>query len=131
MLVILRRLPEPKFQRWFVRDLDFSKRTPFTLPNPISRLAGLVRQSCSSKKIRYPSLLDENPYLRFLADGGYMVEKMAKLLFEDGIEMESWGEPEKAFAEAAEIIGTRDNVVIFETTVIHGRYSARIDVLAK
>jgi hypothetical protein len=94
-----------------------------------------VARTCSAKlffkKNRYPSLLDENPYLRFLADGGYMVEKMAKLLFEDGIEMESWGKPEKAFDEAAKIIGTRDNVVMFETTVIHGRYSARIDILAK
>jgi len=94
-----------------------------------------VARTCPAKlffkKNRYPSLLDENPYLKFLADGGYMVEKMAKLLFEDGIEMESWAEPEKAFAEAAKIIGTRDNVVMFEPTVIHGRYSARIDVLAK
>ena len=94
-----------------------------------------VARTCPAKlfykKNRYPSLLDDSPYLKFLADGGYMVEKMAKLLYEDGIEMESWGEPEKAFAEAAQIIGTRDNVVMFEPTVIHGRYSARIDVLAK
>jgi hypothetical protein len=94
-----------------------------------------VARTCPAKlfykKNRYPSLLDDSPYLKFLADGGYMVEKMAKLLFEDGIEMESWGEPEKAFAEAAQIIGTHDNVVMFEPTVIHGRYSARIDVLAK
>jgi hypothetical protein len=26
------------------------------------------------KKLRYPSLMDDNPYLEFLADGGYMVE---------------------------------------------------------
>jgi hypothetical protein len=94
-----------------------------------------VARTCPAKlfykKNRYPSLFDENPYLKFLADGGYMVEKMAKLLFEDGIEMESWGEPEKAFGEAVKIIETRDNVVMFEPTVIHGRYSARIDVLAK
>jgi len=94
-----------------------------------------VARTCPAKlfykKNRYPSLFDENPYLRFLADGGYMVEKMAKLLFEDGIEMEFWGEPEKAFDETTKIIETRDNVVMFEPTVIHGRYSARIDVLSK
>lgn len=94
-----------------------------------------VARTCAAKlfykKNRYPSLLDDSPYLKFLADGGYMVEKMAKLLFEDGIEMESKGEPEKAFAEASKMIKTHDRVVMFEPTVIHGRYSARIDILSK
>ena len=32
------------------------------------------------KKHRYPSLKEDNPYLAFLADGGYMAEAMAKLM---------------------------------------------------
>ena len=107
-------------------------------PNPLVYLTKSdfkVARTCPAKlfykKNRYPSLFDENPYLGFLADGGYMVEKMAKLLFEGGIEMESWREPEKAFAETVKIIETHDTVVMFEPTVIHGRYSARIDILAK
>lgn len=31
------------------------------------------------KKLKYPSMLAENEYLQFLADGGYMVETIAKL----------------------------------------------------
>jgi hypothetical protein len=94
-----------------------------------------VARNCPAKlfykKNRYPSLLDDSSYLKFLADGGYMIEKMAKLLFEGGIEMTSWGEPEKAFEEAANFIRDNERIVMFEPTVIHGRYSARIDILEK
>ena len=40
------------------------------------------------KKNRYPSTLSENGYLRYLAEGGFMVEKAAQLLFPDGKECE-------------------------------------------
>src|SRR5258708_7244946 len=47
-----------------------------------------IARTCAAKlyykKLGYPSLADDNPYLEFLADGGYMVETMAKLLFPEG-----------------------------------------------
>ena len=50
----------------------------------------IAARSCQTKlyykKLGYPSLSDDDPYLEFLADGGYMVETMAKLLFPDGRE---------------------------------------------
>jgi hypothetical protein len=49
------------------------------------------------KKLRYPSLHDDNPYLEFLADGGYMVEKMAKLMYSEGQDIGDWDKPEQAF----------------------------------
>ena len=82
------------------------------------------------KKLRYPSNDDENPYLAFLADGGYMVETMAKILFPDGIEVGNWSDPEKAFAETVDHIGSGD-VALFEPTVIHGDYLARVDILVR
>jgi len=36
------------------------------------------------KKHSYPSLSDDDPYLEFLSDAGYMVERMARVLFPDG-----------------------------------------------
>ncbi|MCW1913040.1 DUF2779 domain-containing protein [Luteolibacter sp. GHJ8] len=84
------------------------------------------------KKLRYPSLLNENPFMEFLADGGYMVEKMAKLLFPDGREMECSGaNPEEAFSAAKRILEEAENVVLFEPTILAGRLSARIDILEK
>jgi hypothetical protein len=41
-----------------------------------------VARTCATKlyyrKLRYPSRLQEDEYLQFLADGGYMVETIAK-----------------------------------------------------
>jgi hypothetical protein len=40
-----------------------------------------VARTCGTKlyyrKLRYPSALDDDDYLEFLADGGYMVEGIA------------------------------------------------------
>lgn len=82
------------------------------------------------KKLRYPSSLDEDPYLAFLADGGYMVEAMAKLLFPGGVEVGNWSDPEEAFAETTDLLSAGDTV-LFEPTVIHGDYLARIDILIR
>jgi len=82
------------------------------------------------KKNRYPSLMDDNPYLEFLADGGYMVELMAKLLYPDGTEVGSWDKPEQAFAETTKALGAT-NVTLFEATVINGKLLARVDILQR
>lgn len=82
------------------------------------------------KKLRYPSSMDDDPYLVFLADGGYMVETMAKLLFPSGIEVGNWSDPDKAFHETVDHLN-RGDVILFEPTVIHGDYLARVDILVK
>ncbi|MCB1226582.1 MAG: hypothetical protein KDK99_12280 [Verrucomicrobiales bacterium] len=47
-----------------------------------------VARSCPTKlfykKQRYPSSDEENEYLQFLAEGGYMVEALACLSFQEG-----------------------------------------------
>jgi hypothetical protein len=64
----------------------------------LSKSDFIAARSCGSKlyykKLRYPSFLDDDPYLEFLADGGYMVEKMAKLLFPDGKTLGHFDDPE-------------------------------------
>lgn len=82
------------------------------------------------KKLRYPSLLDDDPYLEFLADGGYMVETMAKLLHPDGREIGNWDRPEEAWAETRQAI-EHGNCTLFEPTIIHGRFLARVDILER
>jgi len=82
------------------------------------------------KKLRYPSLMDDNPYLEFLADGGYMVELMAKLLFPEGKEVGNWDKPESAFAETTKALQST-SVTLFEATVINGKLLARVDILQR
>ncbi len=93
-----------------------------------------VARTCATKlyfkKLRYPSLMDDDPYLEFLADGGYMVEKMAKLLYSEGREIGGWDRPTEAFAETQKVIAT-GNCTLFEGTIIHGKLLARVDILQR
>jgi hypothetical protein len=93
-----------------------------------------VARTCGTKlfykKLRYPSLNDENPYLEFLADGGYMVETMAKLLFADGKELGNWAEPDKASEETRSLLEADDGT-FFEATVVHNGLLARVDILRR
>ena len=47
-----------------------------------------VARSCATKlyykELGYPSRMDDDPFLALLADGGYIVEAIAKLLHPDG-----------------------------------------------
>ena len=94
----------------------------------------IAARSCQTKlyykKLGYPSLSDDDPYLEFLADGGYMVETMAKLLFPDGREFGHRVEPEGAFEEARLALEA-GNGTFFETTVIHDNLLVRVDILRR
>ena len=91
-----------------------------------------VARTCPTKlyfkKLHYPSLLDDDPYMEFLADGGYMVEKMAKLLYPDGREIGNSDKPTEAFAATKKALAA-GNCTLFEATVIDGRLLARHDIL--
>lgn len=93
-----------------------------------------VARTCPTKlyykKLRYPSLMDDDPYLEFLADGGYMVETMAKLLYPDGREIGGWDKPTEAFAETQRVLAA-GNCTLFEGTIIHGKLLARVDILQR
>ncbi|GEP40894.1 DUF2779 domain-containing protein [Brevifollis gellanilyticus] len=93
-----------------------------------------VASACPTKlyyrKLQYPSLLDADPFLEFLADGGYMIEKMAKLLYPEGIEMGQSTGHESAFKDTTDRLQEAD-IVLFEPTVLAGNLLARIDILVK
>lgn len=94
----------------------------------------IVARTCPTKlyykKLRYPSLLDDDPYLEFLKDGGYMVEAMAKQLFPGGREIGNWEEPLRAFEETRQALNAGD-VTLFEATVIHNNLLTRVDILQR
>jgi hypothetical protein len=94
----------------------------------------IMARTCATKlyfkKLHYPSLLDDDPYMEFLRDGGFMVETMAKLLYPDGREIGNWDNPEKAFEETHGALAAAD-CTLFEATVINGKMLARHDILQR
>jgi hypothetical protein len=93
-----------------------------------------VAQTCPTKlyykKQRYPSVYDEDEYLMLLAEGGYMVEKIAKLLYPEGKEIGFDKLHEIAAQETMEALKAKD-ATLFEATLISKGKLARVDILKK
>lgn len=93
-----------------------------------------VARTCGTKlyykKLRYPSTNDENPYMEFLADGGYMVETIAKLLFAEGRELGFDQGADRAFRDTMDAM-QQTNVQLFEATFIFRQLLARCDIVVK
>jgi hypothetical protein len=82
------------------------------------------------RKNRYASTLDDDEYLQFLADGGFMVEFIAKAHFPEGIDLAEERDPAKAYARTKALIGGGD-VTIFEAAATAGKLHARTDILCR
>jgi len=67
--------------------------------------------------------------LEFLADGGYMVETIAKLQFPEGKEIE-FDSSDEAVALTSEAL-KQENITLFEATFLFGQLLARVDILEK
>ena len=104
------------------------------MPHYLSKSDFKVAQTCPTKlfykKNGYPSANEENDYLMMLADGGYMVEKIAKLLHPEGREMKYGGAHEQAAQETLNALAA-DQVTLFEATLMSNGKLARVDILKK
>lgn len=83
------------------------------------------------RKNSYPSNTDENAYMKFLADGGFMIELVAKARYPDGIDLSDESNPQKLLDSTRELINGSQNVVLFEAAALHGKFYARIDILRR
>src|SRR5262249_50231766 len=94
-----------------------------------------VARTCATKlyyrKLGYPSTLDDDKYLQFLADGGYMVETIAKLLYPGGIEIGFDKGPEESAAETIGLLNAHEEITLFEATLLFKQRLARVDILRK
>jgi hypothetical protein len=81
------------------------------------------------KKLHYPTILDDDPYMASLADGGFMVGKLAQLQYPEGI-LVSTLEPWAAIEETKRLL-ENESVTIFEAAIYHENRLVRIDVLRK
>ena len=90
--------------------------------------------SCPTKlyyrKMAYPSESNQDPYLEMLAEGGFVIEKMAKLMFPEGVEIGFEKDHTANFRQTIEALDS-DEVTLFEATLIHGSKLARVDILRK
>ncbi|MEO5798328.1 MAG: DUF2779 domain-containing protein [Gemmatimonadales bacterium] len=101
-----------------------------TLSKSDFKLAAGCATKLYYKELGYPQANDGNPYLKLLADGGYMVEQLARRLYPEGIELSYAGNAEENARATAELL-TRENVTLFEATLLSGRKLARVDILKK
>lgn len=90
---------------------------------------------CSTKlyyrKNSYPTTLEENDYMKFLSDSGFMVEFIAKAQFPSGHDLTKEINPQLAFDRTKELLFADENAVVFEAAALAGKYYARIDILRR
>lgn len=100
----------------------------------LTKSAFKIARSCPTKlyyyRSNYPSTNETNAYLEFLADGGHIVGKLAQLLFQDGILIESADGLDSAVARTTEAL-KKENVVLFEAALKVGNKLVLVDILEK
>lgn len=93
-----------------------------------------IARSCATKlyyqELRYPSLNDEDEYLALLAEAGFVVEAIAKLLYPSGQEIGFDKDNLLAALETLRALSA-ENCTLFESTLISGQKLARVDILLK
>lgn len=93
-----------------------------------------VAHDCASKlfykKKCYPTLDEENEYLQHLAKGGYMVGKLATLLYPNGMEIDTGSNHQEAINKTRDLLQNED-VTLFEAAIESNGKLIRIDILEK
>jgi hypothetical protein len=80
-------------------------------------------------KSNHANTNDENEFLAMLADGGYQVGELAKLMYPTGIEIKA-KDSAVALTQTAGYL-SQENVVLFEPAISYGQFLVRVDVLIK
>ena len=104
------------------------KGTPY-LSKSDFKLARTCPAKLYYKKLRYPTILDDDPYMASLADGGFMVGKLAQLQYPKGV-LVSTLDPWAAIEETKRLL-ENERITIFEAAIYHENRLVRIDVLRK
>jgi len=99
-----------------------------TLSKSDFQLASTCPKKLVYKKKGYPTANDTNEFMEMLAKGGYMVAKMATLLFPTGVEVV--GKTNDAIETTRQLLDAGD-CILFEAAVQAGQKLIRIDILKK
>ena len=101
------------------------------MPHLLSKSDFKHARSCVTKlyykKEKYPSLLDDDPYLELLAEGGYMIEEIARIVYPEGIAIDYTGGGEEA-AKRTGVALDAGHDTLFEATFISNGKLVRVDI---
>ncbi|NQW27890.1 MAG: DUF2779 domain-containing protein [Flammeovirgaceae bacterium] len=103
------------------------KREALTLSKTDFKVASTCAQKLVYRKQNYPNNLQENEFMKLLADGGYMIGAMANLLY-PGTEIT--GSTLEAL-EQTRILLQQDEITLHEAAIQSGQKLVRIDILMK
>lgn len=105
-----------------------------SLPRTLSKSDFIRARDCPAKlyfrENGYPDARQGNAYLSMLADGGYMVEALAKARYPHAIQLDYGRDAASDFARTRAALEA-PNVTLFEATLLVGRRQARVDILEK
>lgn len=101
-----------------------------TLSKSDFKLARACEAKLYFRENRYPDNQKFDPYLRLLQRGGYMVEALAKAKYPDAVQLAYGRNVAEDFARTMEEL-QKENVTLFEATLLVGRRLARVDILEK
>lgn len=103
-------------------------------PRTLSKSDFTLALTCEAKLFfrenGYPDTRDDDPYMRMLAQGGYMVEALAKEQHPEGVQLEYHRDPQRAFEETRAQLA-KEQVTLFQATLLWNRRLARVDILEK
>ena len=104
--------------------------TPKTLSKSDFQLASTCEQKLIYKKRGYPTAGDSDGYMQMLSEGGYVVGKMATLLYEDGREI-SAETTEDCVNQTRDWLDHTAQGTLFEAAILSNQKLVRIDILEK
>ncbi len=104
-----------------------------TKPQYLSKSDFQLASSCAQKlvykKKGYDSSNDTDEYMMMLAQGGYIVGKMATMLFPEGIEVE--GSTTESLQITRDLIEKNESITLFEPAFEFNQRLAKIDIFVK
>jgi hypothetical protein len=80
-------------------------------------------------KPEYANTNSDDEFLAMLADGGFQVGELAKLMYPDGVDIKT-KDVGAAIAETSELL-KQDTVTVFEPAIVYEGFLVRVDVLIK
>jgi hypothetical protein len=83
----------------------------------------------TKKKDTYSDNKNDNDFLKALADGGFQVGELAKLMYPSGVEAQ--GNNDQELIQHTNELLSRENVIIYEAAIVFENLYARVDVLKK
>jgi len=84
----------------------------------------------TGKVSEYANVKQDDTFLEALADGGFQVGELAKLLYPSGIEITERNN-DLAVIETEQLLAKHDEIVLFEPAIRFGNLFIRVDILVK